>query len=160
MTGYKCFNNNLTNRYGMPFEIGKIYKINGEIRFGNNGNGFHFCKNMEDTLRYFDAMNNTVSICSVIGSGQICTYFDDYYGYYDMFASSQIEILKELTREEIIITALNLNVFRVQRFLSLFKLYKEEIELFKQRYYNEESVYSVIEYYQENKFDAFVKRRK
>ena len=55
MLGYKCFNENLTNRYNTKFEIGKIYHVNGNIKFGNNGNGFHICKNLEDTLRYFNS---------------------------------------------------------------------------------------------------------
>ena len=41
---YKAFNKvdgKLVNRYKRVFEIGKEYFIEGEIRFGNNGNGFH-----------------------------------------------------------------------------------------------------------------------
>ncbi len=60
MIGYKCFNSDLTNRYGSKFEVGKTYHAKGDIKFGNNGNGFHMCKNMEDTLRYFDAFNDNV----------------------------------------------------------------------------------------------------
>ena len=51
--GYKCFNSDMTNRYGKKFELGKVYSTDGKVKFGNSGNGFHFCKNIEDTLRYF-----------------------------------------------------------------------------------------------------------
>ena len=157
LIGYKCFNNDLTNRYGKQFEVGKIYTVNGDIKFGNNGNGFHMCKNMEDTLRYFDAMNNIVNICEVIGTGDIVKYHDEYYGYYDMYAVSKLEILKKLTREQVIAIALNLPIIRVQRFLSLYKLNENELDLFKDKFVNEEDVQKIIEYYQENKLDAFVK---
>ena len=62
MLGYKCFNENLINRYGTKFEIGKIYHANGNIKFGNKGNGFHLCKNLEDTLRYFKSFNYKINI--------------------------------------------------------------------------------------------------
>ena len=48
--GYKAFNKGLTNRYGRKFEIGKQYSLDGKISFGNDGNGFHFCKNIEEVL--------------------------------------------------------------------------------------------------------------
>ena len=57
------FNDDLTNRYGTKFEVGKTYHANGDIKFGNDGNGFHMCKNIEDTLRYFDAFNDNIRIC-------------------------------------------------------------------------------------------------
>lgn len=67
--GYKCFHEDLTNRYGIHFKVGHIYFAQDLVQFGNFGNGFHLCKNMEDTLRYFDAMNQAVCICKVKGSG-------------------------------------------------------------------------------------------
>ena len=35
------------NNYGKKFSVGKIYITSGTIKFGNNGNGFHLCKNIE-----------------------------------------------------------------------------------------------------------------
>lgn len=69
ITGYKCFNKDLINRYGMQFEVGKIYSVNGNISFGNNGNDFHMCVRLEDTLRYFDSFTQEIDICEVIGYG-------------------------------------------------------------------------------------------
>lgn len=159
VVGYKCFNEDLTNRYGYKFEVGKIYFAEGIIKFGEGGNGFHLCKRLEDTLRYFDAMNNRVSICEVIGDGEIVSNYDDYYGYYDMFVVSKLQLIKMLSRDEIIDISLNLDSIRAKRFLSGYKLTKEELLIFKNKFKSDISVQEYIEYYQENKADAFVKRR-
>jgi len=158
--GYKCFNKKLTNRYGMKFKIGKTYTVTGNIKFGNDGNGFHMCKRLEDTLRFFDAKNDEVTICEVIGKGEIVEYFDEYYGYYDMYSARTIEIIKKLTREEIINIMLNTNEERIKRFISLYKLNKEELYLFKTIYKDNDSIISFIKYFQENELDAFKKRIK
>ena len=47
LNGFKCFNKGLINRYGMQFELNKVYHCDGEIIFGNHGNGFHMCKYLE-----------------------------------------------------------------------------------------------------------------
>lgn len=159
MFGYKCFNKDMTNRYGQTFEVGKTYFIDGKIKFGNNGHGFHMCERMEDTLRYFDAMQEEVNICFVLGSGEIVSYVDEYYGYYDMFAVSSLKIIKQLTREETILKGLLLNEVNVKRFISGYKLRPTEINIFKTKFCNDLSVLETIEYYQEEKLDAFVKKR-
>lgn len=156
--GYKCFNKNLTNRYGMKFEEGRKYKVSGNIKFGNDGNGFHFCKNMEDTFRYFDAMNDEVSVCVVKGSGNIVNYFDDYYGYYDMYSAQEIEIIKKLNREEIINMELNLNETRVKRFVSLYRLNQKEKEMFLNKFAKFIQVKDAIMYYQEHNSKVYIKK--
>ena len=100
--GYKCFNSGLINRYFQKFKVGETYTTNGELKFGNDGNGFHMCKNMEDTFRYFDTQNKDICVCEVIGSGQIITVNDEFYGYYDLYCVEKIQIVKVLTREELI----------------------------------------------------------
>lgn len=113
--GYKAFNADLTNRYGIPFEEGKKYSVNGHAVFGNHGNGFHFCERLEDTLRYFDAMDGEVLFAEVVGSGDIVEYSDEYYGYYDMYAATEIEVLRVLTREDIINMYLSVPGYRMVR---------------------------------------------
>ena len=76
--GYKCFDKELINRYGTIFEVGKLYHSDNEIKFGNDGNGFHVCKRLEDTLRYFDAMNGEVDIAKVKCYGNYQKYEDEY----------------------------------------------------------------------------------
>lgn len=154
--GYKCFNEDLTNRHGIKFSIGQIYIAPGIIKFGNRGNGFHMCKNMEDIFRYYDTSN--ISVCEVIGSGKIDEYSDEYYGYYNMYSVEKLEIIRELTRLEIIEEALNLNEMRVKRFLATFKLNEEEIELFKNKYINRKEIINTIAYYQEGDKEAFNKK--
>lgn len=149
MLGYKSFNADMTNRYGMKFEVGKIYKVDGPIKFGNDGNGFHICKNMEDTFRYFDSTN--IAVCEVNGFGKKKLYEDEYYGFYEMYSFEKIEILKLLKRREILDYMLKTNPERVARFIQLFKLYDDEIEMFKKRYNGSEKVLFYIDYYHNKK---------
>ncbi len=154
--GYKCFNEDLSNRYKVPFEVGKTYEIDGDVKFGNDGNGFHFCKNIEDTLRYFDT--SSCSICLVKGSGKVFSYDDDYNGFYDMYVAEKIEIIKKLSREEIIDIGLNLYDYRLYRFIQLFKLSCDEIEQFKEKFSNDKILNNYIDYYQLGNNDAFKTR--
>ena len=53
--GYKAMNQDMTCRgYDNPFqyELGKTYEIEGELEICNNG--FHFCKNIFNTLKYYN----------------------------------------------------------------------------------------------------------
>ena len=161
--GYKCFDKGLINRYGIKYEVGKLYHCDGQITFGNNGNGFHVCKRLEDTLRYFDAMNKEIDIAKVKCYGKYEEYEDDYNGYYDMYAYEYMEIEKVLTREEIINYGLKLYEFRAKRFISLYKLTPEEINLFKEKYQNNIDILNTIAYYQEGDkevYNHYIKSRK
>ena len=148
--GFKAFNRDMTNRYNQVFEEGCKYNVNGSLKFGIDGCGFHFCGRMEDTLRYYDGMNEDIKIASVIGSGEIVFSDDDYYGYYDMYASSSIFIEHVYTREEIISHFLAGKFFNLQRFLSGYRLMDDEILLFKEKFFQDKSIVDVISYYQEN----------
>ena len=154
--GYKCFNFDMTNRYGDQMMVGEFHSKSCEIKFGSSG--FHFCENMEDTFRYFDAFNEQVSVCFVRGYGKIDEYEDDYNGYYDMYSSENIEIIRKLSRKEIIENGLSLIEFRVCRFVSSIKLSNDEIELFKEKFKNSMRVLDAIEYYQIGNKDIYNKR--
>ena len=160
LSGYKCFNKGLTNRYGKKFEVGTLYHCDKDIKFGNNGHGFHMCKNLEDTLRYFDAMNEEIDICKVICNGEIDHYNDEYNGYYDMYAAEYMFIEKILSREEIISYALNLTDYQIKRFISLFKLTDEEKKLFIDKFNVFPDVLDYIAYYQNNDKEVFKRRIK
>lgn len=157
IVGYKAFNEDFTNRYGIKFEIGKIYISSGAIKFGTNGNGFHMCKNMEDTFRYFDTRN--ITVCKVIGSGQITEGIDEYNGFYQMYSVEKLKVVKELSRLEIIEQGLILDEFRAERFVSLFTLTDEEIVLFKEKFKESIRVLNAIAYYQEKNEKIYYKRR-
>lgn len=160
LSGYKCFNKDLTNRYGQKFEVGVLYHCNKDIKFGNDGHGFHMCVHLEDTLRYFDAMNDEVNICKVNCYGKKELYEDNYYGYYDMYATEYMVIEKILTREEIIFYALGLEEDRLTRFISLFKLTEKEKQLFLDKFSRCQNVLDYIAYYQNDDKEVFKKRIK
>lgn len=157
IAGYKCFNKGLKNRYGDSFEIGITYHATGEIKFGNNGNGFHMCLNLEDTLRYFDGMNDEIEICEVYGFGEMKEHSDDYNEYYNLYATEYMFINRILTREEIINEMLKVDIHRAKRFIMGFRLTKDEIELFKSKFKNEKMIYDAIEYYQKNDKKVYAK---
>ena len=79
VTGFKAFDSKTNNRYGMHFEEKKVYSVDGNIKFGTCGNGYHMCTNLEDTLRYVDNYDDIV-IGEVIGFGDIDQYDDEYNG--------------------------------------------------------------------------------
>lgn len=153
--GFKAFNKGLTNRYGMEFKEGETYTVDGSLRFGNDGNGFHFCERLEDTLRYFPAMEEEIDIAKVTALGEIVEAEDNYYGYYDMFCTDKIRIDKKLSREEIIEMYLNMPDYRVIRFIQGFKLSPIEIEMFKLKYGEDENIMKAIAYYQLGDKDVY-----
>lgn len=153
--GYKAYNN-MNDRFNNSYEIGKEYYIEGPIKFKERG--FHFCKNLEDVFRYYNGFDENTVICEVEGFGEIDTYNDEYYGYYDMYASSNIKIIKVLSREEIIDIIINRNIDSIKRFISGFKLTEEE-ELIILNKFKEEIIEKYINYYQKNDEKAFTKKR-
>lgn len=139
--GFKAFSSNMTNHYGITFEEHKLYTIpkDMEITHGKEENGFHFAKNMEDTLRYVDGMNEIICIASIIASGEIVqteNTDDMYYGYDDVFAARNSYIEHIYTREEIMDYFLSLDGYygsnRLIRFVRGYKLTEEEIQTMKQ----------------------------
>lgn len=152
INGFKAFNKGLINRYGFTFKEGESYSSFGEVRFKKNG--FHFCRRLEDTLRYFDGFND-IDIALVSGYGDIAVFEDDYYGYYDMFACSNIRINKVLSREEIIESMLfsNLSCDRIKRFVAGYKLNDSEIDYLLDS--SDEDIIRFIKYYQMGDKDVF-----
>ena len=157
--GYKCFKKDLTNHYGMKFEIGKTYHTTGPIKFGNDGNGFHMCQNFYDTFRYFLNEEEPV-LCLVEGSGNIEEYDDDYYGYYNMYAVETLKIIRIVEREEIINLSLKLANFNLIKILQTFKLTIEEIILFKEYFENNEYILKAISNYQEGDSVSLSRKKK
>ena len=153
--GFKAFNKNLINRYGKIYELNKIYHTKEKIKFGINGNGFHMCRNLEDTLRYYDSFNNDIEICLVLGYGNFESYCDDYYGYYNMFAFESMYIIKILSRNEIINYMKTKSSDRIKRFISLYKMNEEEYNIFRNISVD---IDNYIDYYQLNKKDVFKKK--
>lgn len=156
--GYKIFNNKQENRYGYKMEIGKTYSTIGNISYGINGNGYHFCKNLSDVFRFKDTKNFDFLVAKVIGYGKIITYDDEYYGYYDLFSCEKLFIKEFLKREDIIIKMLNeTNPFALKNFIITFSMTKEEIMLFKEKFKNNIEIMNLIAYYQEKDLEVYEK---
>ena len=153
--GFKAFDGRMKNRYGTHCEEGEKYSVLGPVIYGTQGNGFHFCERLEDTLRYFNGLDSEIQIAEVVGFGDIVKSFDNYYGYYDMYAASNIEIVRVLSREEIICNGLNMPEYRSERFVKGYKLTDDEIDLFKGVFSDDDNVLRAIAYYQEGDGDAY-----
>lgn len=153
--GYKAFSLDHNNCYGVHFEVGQ-YHIDGPIVFGTNGTGYHFSKNLEDTIRFAGDPDpkgvRDVAIAVVIGSGDIVESYDSYGGFYELYSASDLEIVKFLTREEIIEIGLSLTGMRLKRFVSYFKLEEEELKYFTGINLD---IDLAIDYYQKNIDEAY-----
>lgn len=155
MKGYKAFYKGLINKNGFQFEEGKTYSIGGKVEYGEKGNGYHFCKRLEDTLRYFSEEED-IEFAEVTSLGELAEYHDHYFGFFNMYCTNKLRIDRVLTREEVINMFLEMNGYRnerLNRFLSLFPLTSEEIILFKNKFKDEKDIIDIIFYYQENNKD-------
>ena len=125
--GYKVFSEDLKGYQDFQFEIGKHYHISS---IQPKSSGFHFALRLEDTLRY-QFKEQEPRICLVHGFGKIVSFDDDYYGYDDLYVSSDIEIIKEISRKEIITyyESIKNNYYysrSYRRFCQLYPLKEEE----------------------------------
>lgn len=156
MKGYKLLDIGLINERGSVYEYNKKYILRGDLKW--NYNGFHFCTHIEDTLRYRDKNKDDFMIVEVLATGEIIdgsNVENDYYGYETGYASSEMEILREVSREEMINIVLDSrNIDRITRLILSIPLTEEEINKIKERYPNQ-IVQQYIEYYQYNDKDAF-----
>lgn len=155
MFGYKAFNEDLTDRYGNQYEKYITYETDEDIKWRKKG--YHFCKNLEDTLRFYDFIEQTPIITVVKCDGNMDAYSDEYYGYYDMYACSKIQIINVLSRSDILEYMIKTNNSnRIERFVSGFKLNKDEIEMFKGI---SERVNDALEFYQLGHLDVYSKKK-
>ncbi len=146
--GYKAFNSDKTNRYGLPFEEGQTYMMEGPISFGNNGHGFHMCTNLADVFRFFKYEGEDVCVAEVTGRGTMVKTDDEYNGYYDMYVVSEITIEKFLSRQEIIAKMLRDHEFNNQKFLMTFHLTEQEKARYLKKYRHNEPMLKWLLYYQ------------
>ncbi len=154
INGYKIFNYNMKNMYDITFEVGKSYKISGIIKYGTHGNGYHFCKYLEDTIHYVNTFEVDFDLCEVIGKGIIVESENEYYDYYFLYSCSELEIVKKLTRKEIINYAEQIySDFypkRLEKIIKSLKLTQEEIKYFYKKFINDNTIINALEYYQLN----------
>lgn len=161
VVGYKSFSSDYLNQAGEKLNVGCKYHYEGKIRY--NKSGYHLATHFEDTIPFSDILDKNgnrnllhdICIAEVIGSGiidEVPDTYANYYGYYDMYACSDIEVIRYIPREELIKMALKLNEYRMLRFVSQCKLTKEEIKLFENKY---PKVDMALDYYQKNIKDVY-----
>lgn len=154
IVGYKAFYPGLVNKYGKKFCVGNRYVVDDRYK----KHKIHFCKNLEDTLIYLRDID--IEICGVVGYGEVINYCNSYYGVYDVYACDEIEIIKKVSRDEIINMFLNevYSLDRIVRFVSLYKLTNEEVMMFKEVYKNCSYIVDAICYYQEGDVKVYERR--
>ena len=154
IVGYKAFNSDKTNRYKKTFELNKLYQVTGDIKFGVCGNGYHLCTNICDVFRYFKKSLN-ISVALVVGSGKYDVFNDEYYGYYNMYATEYIKIIRFLSREEIINKVINSTENDIIKFIVTSKMSENEIKLFINLFKCNIQILKYILYYQLTQKDVF-----
>ena len=87
MKGYKFMESDMTCK-GFQYEIGEEYIIEGELEICKNG--FHFCKNPFDCLKYYDNIKGDKRLFLVKALGEVIT--ED-----DKSVTNKIKILEEIT---------------------------------------------------------------
>ncbi|MEG1299910.1 MAG: hypothetical protein RSC93_04345 [Erysipelotrichaceae bacterium] len=96
MKGYKATDENMRCR-GFQYEIGKTYRIKGELEFDRNG--FHFCKRLIAIEYYYDLLASRVFEVEAIGEVK-----SDGLSASDELnlCTDEIRFVRELSKEEII----------------------------------------------------------
>ncbi len=124
--GFKAFTKGLITRQGNKLELYKLYRIEQPPVFMSSG--FHKCKCLEDTLRYFDCSN--IDICKVEGYPAYTTYYDDYTGSDEMYSCQGILLTHLMTPEEIIEEAKQMNEYRFKKFIAFYPLIQNKKNTF------------------------------
>lgn len=132
---YKAFFKGLKNGIdNVDYQVGKTYMTKDHLQYMKGG--FHMCENPEDCFRFLRPSMTDVDLTLVRGFGHMYGFdagfraYDDTIGY--IYICEKMEILKVFTREEIIDMALNFSSYRLETFLSLYPLTKEEAEYLKE----------------------------
>lgn len=146
--GFKAFDRNIKN-----LEEGILVS---SIKYNEDliNSKFSFAKNMEDSLKFqVNSVNKeNPIIAQVTGIGDTRRIDSEYYEFFNLYNSKDILIDKIFTEKEIIEQALNLSHDRMARFVSMYHLTGEEMQLFKNRHIN---VDLAMLYFQKNILDVY-----
>ena len=141
--GYKAFKKGLINIWDKEFEIGKKYIVDSKHQEYN----YHFCECLEDVFVFYK--ESDTQVCEVIGSGNIIKNYNEYYDV-GIIASSELEIIRVINREEIINFFLSMTGYypeRIKNFLIRFRLTDNEIKLFINKFQNNQEIINTIKYH-------------
>ena len=89
--GYKVFNPDWTCR-GFKYEVGKTYKIDGDIEICKEG--FHFCQKVSDCFNYY-SFNCENKVAEVEATGVVETEKDKS-------VTNEIKIVREISWQEVL----------------------------------------------------------
>lgn len=89
--GFKMTNNDMTCK-GFQYEIGKEYHIEGEITPCKNG--FHFCKELINCLRYYNNINGDKRFFEVEAWGKVIDKEDKC-------VTNNIKFIREISIDEV-----------------------------------------------------------
>lgn len=129
--GYKAFHHGLLNKYGMEFELGKIYcKDASTLKFGESGHGYHLAESLADTFRFFNPIHEN-DYCEVVASGKILRVDNHLYHSAPMYVAEKLQIVKILSREDILQLVGCADMDEIRRYLALFPFQKMELEWLK-----------------------------
>src|SRR5574344_2565165 len=87
MVGYKMMESDMTCR-GFQYEVGKEYFLENKLEICKNG--FHFCENPFDCLRYYENIDGDKRLFLVEALGEVITDGDKS-------VTDKIKILEEIT---------------------------------------------------------------
>lgn len=141
---YKAFFKGLKNNIdGIDYQIGKEYQTTSNLQYMKSG--FHMCEKPEDCFRFIRPTVVDVDLTLVRGYGNWYGFdagyraYDDTIGY--IYITEKMEILKVYTREEILDMAVNMPPIRLDTFLYLYPLTKEEAQYLIEHYKYEDLGY-------------------
>lgn len=126
--GYKSFNIGGTNVAGLVMPVGKYHYDKDIIP---TSQGFHFSAGLEDTLIFTDT--DEPLIAEVIGSNNVIEIKNIYPNSGIAYVTSDIEIVRYLTRDEILNYAFKLDDKRLINFLDRYNLSKDELDIFRMK---------------------------
>ena len=154
--GYKVFDSDFKTFNGMQFKEGMFMHVDGDIKAGAcGGHGFHLCLNFEDTFRFG---SDDPILCEVIGFGEISKeYKDEYNGYFDIYACSDIYIKRVISRGEIIEMAKTLSEDRLERLIITYKMSDLEINEIMHNIDKKAKILKAVRYYHFGDKEAYMR---
>lgn len=142
--GFKAFKSDLKNKYGVKFELGKIYSKNPDtLRFGENGHGYHMTSKLADTFRFFNPTLDNV-YCEVVGFGKIVEQDNYLYDSAPMYVVEKFKVIRVLSREDIFNYIYQSDIDEFRRCLALYPLTKEELKILREKVISRDNTYKEI----------------
>ena len=151
MKGYICLNKDHKHFNGETYYDGDSFDSK------NGKEEILVYKHIENAFRNMNAFNEDVVLMSVEAKGKGRKIEDRNFGFEEQYFFSDVNFIRELQREEIIAEALELPSTRAKRFIEMFKLYPNEVRVFKEKFSDSGEVLRAILYYQIGQHDVYEK---